>query len=61
MTLPFQRTRALLDAAKLLREMQDPENGSPTRMQRRAGSTLKHFPSAHEISSRGPSAARKIR
>ena len=51
MTLPFERTRAMLDVRLFLREMTDPALTPrvPRAMRGRAASLLKHFPTNADI------------
>lgn len=60
MTLPFERTRALLYAGELLAELLDPEKtpGVPDVVHGRVRHALRHYPSRYEISVIAEQAAR---
>lgn len=51
MTIPFERTRALIRTAEFLRNLQDPEQTPqvPALVRSYAGSLLEHYPSYNDI------------
>lgn len=51
MTMPSERTRAVLQAAELLRELMNPEEtpGVPCQVRQQARRLLRHFPSARDM------------
>lgn len=51
MTLPFERTRAVLNVEQFLLDLCDPQKTPriPKEIRRRAGSLLKHYPSKFDM------------
>lgn len=51
MTLPFERTRAVVNVEQFLMDLCDPQRTPkiPKEIRRRAGSLLKHYPSKFDM------------
>ncbi|CAG9187465.1 BPSL0761 family protein [Cupriavidus pinatubonensis] len=49
MTMPYERTQALLMTRELLKELADGASIEPDLLQRRAAALLKHFPDASHV------------
>jgi hypothetical protein len=49
MTIPYERTQALLRTRQLLQELADGMHIEPDLLQRRAAALLKHYPDASHV------------
>ena len=51
MTIPIERTRAVLNTRDFLRDLLDPKKTPriPKEVRRRAGSLLRHYPSDYDL------------